>query len=136
MRGHGLTRPARADFARGLAFEGSDEEERRVFNKVYRQIMSRISQFVNLPLHVLDHNAMEQEMRAIGKPPVEDPMSTTDTMRNNASPAIGFSERYLTVWLALCIVAGIGLGQVFPGLFHAIGGVEVSQVNLPMGVLI
>ncbi|SAL22133.1 ACR3 family arsenite efflux transporter [Caballeronia telluris] len=63
-------------------------------------------------------------------------MSTTDTTRNNASPAIGFFERYLTVWVALCIVAGIALGQVFPGLFHAIGGMEVSQVNLPVGVLI
>jgi ACR3 family arsenite transporter len=63
-------------------------------------------------------------------------MSTTDTTRNNASPAIGFFERYLTVWVALCIVAGIAFGQVFPGLFHAIGGMEVSQVNLPVGVLI
>ena len=45
-------------------------------------------------------------------------------------------ERYLTVWVALCIVAGIALGQFFPGIFQAIGRMEVAQVNLPVGVLI
>ena len=45
-------------------------------------------------------------------------------------------ERYLTVWVALCIVAGIALGHLFPGLFHAIGTAEVAHVNLPVAVLI
>lgn len=45
-------------------------------------------------------------------------------------------ERYLTVWVALCIVAGIALGQMLPGVFQAIGRMEVAQVNLPVGVLI
>ena len=45
-------------------------------------------------------------------------------------------ERYLTVWVALCIVAGIALGQMFQGLFHTIGGMEVANVNLPVAVLI
>ncbi|MDP2063755.1 MAG: ACR3 family arsenite efflux transporter [Phaeovulum sp.] len=45
-------------------------------------------------------------------------------------------ERYLTLWVALCIVAGIAFGQVFPGLFHAIGGMEIAKVNLPVAVLI
>ncbi len=45
-------------------------------------------------------------------------------------------ERYLTVWVALCIVAGITLGHVFPGFFHAIGAAEVAHVNLPVAVLI
>ncbi|WP_211245261.1 ACR3 family arsenite efflux transporter [Curvibacter gracilis] len=45
-------------------------------------------------------------------------------------------ERYLTLWVFLCIVAGIALGQVFPGLFQAIGRMEVAQVNLPVGLLI
>ncbi|MFC6688143.1 ACR3 family arsenite efflux transporter [Jhaorihella thermophila] len=45
-------------------------------------------------------------------------------------------ERYLTLWVALCIVAGIVLGQMFPGFFHAIGGLEVARVNLPVAVLI
>jgi ACR3 family arsenite transporter len=45
-------------------------------------------------------------------------------------------ERYLTVWVFLCIVAGIALGQWFPGLFQAIGRMEVARVNLPVGLLI
>ncbi|EKD96735.1 MAG: hypothetical protein ACD_23C01309G0002 [uncultured bacterium] len=45
-------------------------------------------------------------------------------------------ERYLTVWVFLCIVAGIWLGQFFPNVFQAIGRMEVAQVNLPVGVLI
>jgi arsenite transporter len=45
-------------------------------------------------------------------------------------------ERYLTVWVALCIVAGIALGQFFPSLFQAIGAAEIAQVNFPVAVLI
>ncbi len=45
-------------------------------------------------------------------------------------------ERYLTVWVFLCIVAGIGAGQLLPGVFQAIGRLEVARVNLPVGVLI
>jgi ACR3 family arsenite transporter len=45
-------------------------------------------------------------------------------------------ERYLTVWVFLCIVVGIALGQMFPGVFQAIGALEVAQVNLPVGLLI
>ena len=45
-------------------------------------------------------------------------------------------ERYLTVWVFLCIVAGIGLGQWFPQVFQAIGRMEVARVNLPVGILI
>ncbi len=45
-------------------------------------------------------------------------------------------ERYLTVWVFLCIVVGIALGQVFSGPFQAIGRMEVAQVNLPVGLLI
>jgi ACR3 family arsenite transporter len=45
-------------------------------------------------------------------------------------------ERYLSVWVLLCIVAGIVLGQFAPGVFQAIGHMEVARVNLPVGVLI
>ena len=45
-------------------------------------------------------------------------------------------ERYLTVWVFLCIVAGVALGHALPGLFHAIGAIEVAKVNLPVAVLI
>ncbi len=52
------------------------------------------------------------------------------------SGAIGVFERYLTLWVALCIVAGILLGQWLPGVFRTIGAMEVAQVNLPVGLLI
>lgn len=45
-------------------------------------------------------------------------------------------ERYLSLWVALCIVAGVLLGQAFPAAFQAIGQLEVAQVNLPVGLLI
>ena len=45
-------------------------------------------------------------------------------------------ERYLTLWVALCIVVGIGLGHVMPGVFQAVGRLEVAQVNLPVAVLV
>jgi ACR3 family arsenite transporter len=45
-------------------------------------------------------------------------------------------ERYLTLWVAICIVTGIALGQLLPSLFQAIGKLEYAQVNLPVGLLI
>jgi ACR3 family arsenite transporter len=45
-------------------------------------------------------------------------------------------ERYLTAWVALCIVAGILLGQWLPGVFRAVGAMEIARVNLPVGLLI
>ena len=45
-------------------------------------------------------------------------------------------ERYLTIWVGLCIVVGIALGQFMPGTFQAIGRLEVAQVNLPVALLI
>lgn len=45
-------------------------------------------------------------------------------------------ERYLTLWVGLCIVLGITLGSFLPGLFQAIGGMEIAKVNLPVAVLV
>ena len=45
-------------------------------------------------------------------------------------------ERFLSVWVFLCIVAGVVLGQLAPTLFQAIGKMEIAQVNLPVGLLI
>ena len=45
-------------------------------------------------------------------------------------------ERYLTIWVALCIVAGVGLGHFMPGVFQTIGGAEIARVNIPVAVLI
>ncbi len=53
-----------------------------------------------------------------------------------AGAAMSVFERFLTVWVFLCIVAGIAAGQVFPEVFQAIGRIEYAQVNLPVGLLI
>jgi ACR3 family arsenite transporter len=45
-------------------------------------------------------------------------------------------ERYLTLWVFLCIVAGIALGQLLPGPVHMLGTFEVARVNIPVGLLI
>ena len=40
-------------------------------------------------------------------------------------------ERYLTIWVFLCIVAGVALGHLMPGLFQIIGAAEIARVNIP-----
>jgi ACR3 family arsenite transporter len=45
-------------------------------------------------------------------------------------------ERYLTLWVFLCIIVGVVLGQFFPAPFHWLGGLEIAKVNLPVGILI
>jgi ACR3 family arsenite transporter len=49
---------------------------------------------------------------------------------------MSFFERFLTLWVFLCIVIGIALGQWFPSAVHAIGAMEIAHVNLPVGALI
>nr|WP_254452760.1 ACR3 family arsenite efflux transporter [Roseicella sp. DB1501] len=53
-----------------------------------------------------------------------------------ARPAMGTFERFLTLWVALCIIVGIVLGQLAPGAFRAIGEATVAEVNLPVAVLV
>jgi arsenite transporter len=53
-----------------------------------------------------------------------------------AKPAMGLFERFLTLWVALCIVVGIVLGQAIPGLFHVLGNATLAQVNLPFAILV
>ncbi|MCH7862478.1 MAG: ACR3 family arsenite efflux transporter [Proteobacteria bacterium] len=53
-----------------------------------------------------------------------------------ARSGIGTFERYLTLWVLICILAGIGLGHLLPGLFGAIAAAEVARVNLVVAVLI
>jgi len=49
---------------------------------------------------------------------------------------MGFFERYLSVWVGLCIVAGVGLGYAIPGAFESIAALEYAHVNLVVAVLI
>lgn len=51
-------------------------------------------------------------------------------------PSMSIFERYLTLWVFLCIVLGVILGQLMPTFFQAVGRLEVAQVNLPVGILI
>ncbi|MGB5735501.1 MAG: ACR3 family arsenite efflux transporter [Thiohalocapsa sp.] len=58
------------------------------------------------------------------------------TAKQSAGAKLGVFERWLTLWVALCIVAGITLGHFLPAFFQSIGTLEVAQVNLPVAVLI
>src|SRR5512134_1144555 len=58
------------------------------------------------------------------------------TPRVATGAPLSLFERYLTVWVFLCIVAGIALGQLAPEAFQAIGRMEIARVNLPVGLLI
>lgn len=64
-------------------------------------------------------------------------MTATNTAGSApATSAMTGFERYLTLWVAACIVAGVALGQFAPCVFLTIGRLEVAQVNLPVGLLI
>src|SRR5271167_4347460 len=62
--------------------------------------------------------------------------SVTETTRRRAAPALGTFERYLTVWVALCILAGIVLGRLTPAPFQTLGRLTVAEVNIPVAILI
>ncbi|MEI7569785.1 MAG: ACR3 family arsenite efflux transporter [Alcaligenaceae bacterium] len=49
---------------------------------------------------------------------------------------MNFFERFLTLWVFLCIVVGIALGQFAPSVFQVLGSFEIAQVNVPVGLLI
>jgi ACR3 family arsenite transporter len=58
------------------------------------------------------------------------------TVKRTSGAPMGIFERYLTVWVFLCILAGIGLGHRFPGAFQAVGRLELARINLPVALLI
>ena len=83
-------------------------------------LSARINLLVNLPMEKLDRLALKRE---------------AGRYRHDAG-AMSVFERWLTLWVFLCIVAGIALGQVLPGPVRALGAMEVARVNLPVGLLI
>jgi len=54
----------------------------------------------------------------------------------NETPTMGWFERFLTIWVLLCIVVGIVLGHLAPSVFQGIAAAEVSHVNMPVAVLV
>lgn len=65
---------------------------------------------------------------------MREPSETTISQASVAPMSV--FERYLSVWVLLCIVTGIAVGQWLPGIFQIIGRMEVAHVNLPVGLLI
>ena len=63
-------------------------------------------------------------------------MSDVAVVAPGKAPSMGTFERYLTLWVALCIIVGISLGQAIPSVFHALGAATVAQVNLPVALLV
>jgi len=63
-------------------------------------------------------------------------MSTAAASPPPENSTMSTFERYLTLWVALCILVGIAFGHLMPGFFQTIGSAEVAQVNLPVAVLI
>lgn len=63
---------------------------------------------------------------------------SSDSLSRGAAPAggIGVFEKWLSLWVALCIAAGVVLGNLLPGAFEALAALEVARVNLVVAVLI
>ena len=64
------------------------------------------------------------------------PPNTLDATAEKAQEGLGVFERYLSLWVALCIAAGVAIGQLIPAVPDVLGEMEVAQVNLPIAVLI
>lgn len=58
------------------------------------------------------------------------------TVKKSAGASMGFFERYLSLWVFLCIVVGIVLGHLMPQLFQSIGRLEIANINLPVAILL
>ena len=58
------------------------------------------------------------------------------TAKKSTAATMGLFERYLTLWVMLCIIVGIGLGHLIPPFFQSIGRLEIAQINLPVAILL
>src|SRR5690606_16096338 len=103
------------------------------FRQAHRIVKARLQALLALPAEVWDDRAaLKDSLDRIGFVQPEDEASVLA----EATPRMGLFERYLTLWVALCIVVGTGLGHFMPGAFAALGGMEVAKVNLPVAALI
>jgi len=55
---------------------------------------------------------------------------------DQASQSMGLFARYLTAWVFFAIIVGIGLGEMFPAMFHVLGDLQIAHINLPVAVLV
>jgi arsenate reductase len=131
--GHPAT--AHWGYADPSAGEGTDDEKREAFRKTLHAIHQRLELLINLPADKLEKTLLQHTARELSRA-ADTPYGAVRTGRR-ASP--GPHERVRTLPHgvgALCIVVGIALGQFLPGVFQAVGRMEIAQVNLPVGVLI
>ena len=111
---------------------GTDAEIDAAFMQAYRTLRRRIEAFLALPLDDLarDRAQLKAEMDRIGARWPEEPNMSVQcevTAKRAAGAPMSVFERYLTVWVFVCIIVGILVGQVFPEVFQAIGRREVAQ---------
>ncbi len=76
------------------------------------------------------------ETETLTAPPPETPDDPTPRQTTERKQGLGVFERYLSLWVALCIVAGVAVGQFIPAVPNVLGGMNIAQVNLPIAVLI
>ncbi len=126
------------------AVEGNEAQKHLAFADTLRMLTNRIGIFVNLPLASIDRLSLRRKLHEIGATkdmPHERGATvmsaTSDVVANDAAVSpMGTFERYLTVWVFLCIVTGIALGHWLPAPFEFLGQLEIAKVNLPVAVLI
>jgi ACR3 family arsenite transporter len=58
------------------------------------------------------------------------------TANKSTGASMGVFERFLSLWVFLCIIAGISLGHLLPSVFQSIGEIEIAQINLPVALLV
>jgi len=68
--------------------------------------------------------------------PENDPADDLEATAEKAQGDLGVFERYLSLWVALCIAVGVAIGQLIPAVPNVLGEMEVAKVNLPIAVLI
>lgn len=112
------------------AFAGSEEEILRGFDDVFRRIAACVGGLSKARLPVADKSALKGELDRIymrgGKAAAQP----------SPRAAPGPFGRRLTLWVALCIIVGIGLGYFFPASFRMLGAAEIARVNLPVAALV
>jgi len=58
------------------------------------------------------------------------------TAKKNTNTEMGVFERYLSIWVFICIIIGVFLGHLFPFVFHFIGELQIAHINVPVAVLV